>query len=306
MAKKVEVLDGAKGAWEQYGGGRRPIVNSYSRLEAGVYYLWESNSGTIFEPSNQFNDPVIDLPGLPNTFIREQIDKFWKNEAVYAENGFIHKRGILLYGPPGNGKTSVIADMIKKLVSEDGIVITVRRFSVASPAIQNLKKIEPKRKLMLLMEDMDTLLSGDYKSEEPHALSLLDGQSQVNGVVYVGTTNYPELLADRFIKRPGRFDLIIGMGNPSRETRQAYLEHVLPRVDHATTKMLAEKTEGLSLSYLREIASSYLCLEVPIEESVARLKANYEAKLKGGKMKTGGIGYVIGYEGGGETKAAGA
>src|SRR5271163_3657767 len=143
MAKKVEVLDGAKGAWEQYGGGRRPIVNSYSRLEAGVYYLWESNSGTIFEPSNQFIDPVIDLPGLPNTFILEEIDKFWKNEAVYAEYGFIDKRGILLYGPPGNGKTAVIADMILILKQKTANDITVRRFSVASPAIQNLKKIEP-------------------------------------------------------------------------------------------------------------------------------------------------------------------
>lgn len=296
---KTTKIPGSTGAWEAHGNGsgRRAIVNSYSHLEAGVYYLWESNSGIVYEPSKQFNDPVFDLPGLPNEFIRAQIDKFWNNEATYADNGFVHKRGILLYGPPGNGKSSVIASLIKKLVAEDGIVITVGSFRLASVAVQNLKKIEPKRKLMLLMEDMDTLLSGDYKSEEPHALSLLDGQAQVNGVVYVGTTNYPELLADRFIKRPGRFDLVIGMGNPIHETRHAYLKNVLPKVDAKTIAMIAAKTEGLSLSYLREIASSFLCLDVPIEESVGRLKANFTGKLKSSTQKNGSVGFKIGYDG---------
>jgi len=302
----VKKLEGSAGAWEAYSSGFRAIVNSYSRLKAGVYSLWESNSGIIYEPSKQFNDPVFDLPGLPNEFIRDQIDKFWKNEETYAENGFVHKRGILLYGPPGNGKSSVIASLIKKLVAEDGVVITVGRFGLASSAVQNLKKIEPKRKLMLLMEDMDTLLSGDYKAEEPYALSLLDGQAQVNGVVYVGTTNYPELLADRFIKRPGRFDLIIGMGNPIHATRLAYLQHVLPKVDPKTLAMIAEKTEGLSLSYLREIASSYLCLGVPIEESVSRLKTNYQSKLKSSTQKNGTVGFKIGYDGGSVDGAAAA
>jgi ATPase family associated with various cellular activities (AAA) len=291
--KKIE---GSTGAWEVYGSGRRPIVNSYSRLEAGVYYLWESSNGVIFEPNQQFNDPVLDLPGLPNKFIRDQVEEFWKNEHKYREHGFVHKRGILLYGPPGNGKSSVIASLVKNLIEQDGIVITVSRFSMASGAIQNLKKIEPQRKLMLLMEDMDTLLSGDYKTEEPYALSLLDGQAQVNGVVFIGTTNYPEQLADRFIKRPGRFDLIIGMGNPAKEAREAYLTHILPHVPKETIDFLAEKTEGLSLSYLREIAASYLCLNVPIEESVNRLKTNYEAKLKGSGFSMRTLGFTLGYE----------
>jgi len=284
-----------QGAWEQYGGGRRPIINCHTRLEAGVYYAWESSQGIIFSPSKQFNDPVLDLPGLPNEFIKDQIDKFWKNEALYQEHGFVHKRGILLYGPPGNGKSSVIAALIRKLIAEDGVVVTVSSYRVVSQGLQQLKQIEPNRKLMVLMEDMDTLLSGDAKGEEPYALSLLDGQAQVNGVVYVGTTNYPELLADRFIRRPGRFDLIIGMGNPIAITRKAYLNHILSKVSEEVVEMIVEKTEGLSLSYLREIASSYLCLGVPIEESVSRLKTAASSKYKGGKLNTGSVGFTIGY-----------
>jgi hypothetical protein len=289
-------IEGSTGAWESYGSGHRPIVNSFTRLKAGVYYLWEATSGVIFEPSGQFNDPILDLPGLPIKFIRDQVDEFWNNEHKYRDNGFVHKRGILLYGPPGNGKSSVIASLVKNLIAQDGIIITVSRFSLASGAIQNLKKIEPDRKIMLLMEDMDTLLSGEYKTEEPYALSLLDGQAQVNGVVYVGTTNYPEQLADRFIKRPGRFDLIIGMGNPIKETREAYLTHILPNISKEIIDLLVAKTEGLSLSYLREIAASYLCLGVPIEESVNRLKTNYEAKLKGSGFSTRTLGFTLGYE----------
>jgi SpoVK/Ycf46/Vps4 family AAA+-type ATPase len=284
------------GTWEPYNSGFKPVASTVDKLKAGVYYLWESAQGTIFEPSKQFNDPVFDLPGLPNEFIRTQVDQFWKSESTYKENGFVHKRGILLYGPPGNGKTSIIASLIKRLIEDDGVVVTIGQFSIAGPALQKLKKVEPNRKLMLLMEDMDTLLSGDHKIEEPHALSLLDGQWSVNGVVYVATTNYPELLADRFIKRPGRFDLIIGMGNPVAVTRRAYLENILPKVKPEIIEMIVAKTEGLSLSYLREIASGFLCLNIPIEESVARLKNNAASKLKS-KGNGGNVGFKIGYDG---------
>jgi ATPase family associated with various cellular activities (AAA) len=283
-------------SWERHGSSYKGVLAGAVSIPAGVYTTSEMSSGDVlFTLTKQNYDQVYNLPGLPIDFINAQIDKFWDSEALYEKYKFTHKRGVLLYGPPGNGKTCVIASLIEGLVKKDGVVLCVGEFSLAARALGVIKRVEPKRKVMTLIEDFDTLLSGDYRSEEPHALSMLDGQTQVNGVVHVATTNYPEALADRFIRRPGRFDLVIGMGMPVKQTRKAYFQKILNDENHPELEYLVDKTEGLSLSYLREIASTYLCLGIPIEETISRVKKNFSNPV--GKMSDGGqLGFKLGYE----------
>lgn len=285
----------AKPSWQKFAESYKIVHESATRLAAGVYTTATMQDGEIlFTPTKQNYDHIYNLPGLPIDFISDQVDKFWENAAIYEKYQFIHKRGILLYGPPGNGKTCVIAALIANLIKADGVILCIGEFSEAAKALRTIKRAEPRRRVMTLMEDMDTLLSGDYKSEEPHALSMLDGQTQVNGVVHVATTNYPEQLADRFIRRPGRFDLVIGMGMPVKQTRKSYFQKILKDDNHPELEYLVDKTEGLSLAYLREIASSYLCLGVPIEETVSRLKKNFSDKIK---ISDGSnLGFKLGYE----------
>lgn len=279
--------------WKKIDGLFQAIDSGTDSLPAGVYRAEDLSSGIWWNKVEQFGDKVFDLPGLPNEFIMDQVNKFWSKKDVYDHYNFVHKRGILLYGPPGNGKTSVISSLVKDIVSNDGVVLLVNYFSIASSALKMLRKVEPNRRVMTLMEDMDTLLSGDYKSQEPYALSLLDGQDQIQSVLHVATTNYPELLADRFIKRPGRFDLVIGMGNPLKETRKAYFQNILGDPNHPALDYLTDRTEGLSLAYLKEIASSYLCLDIPVEESVGRLKKAFTSKVT---TKPAHVGFKLGYE----------
>lgn len=285
----------AKPSWQKFSESYKIVHEAAGRLAPGVYTTSTMQDGEIlFTPSKQNYDHVYNLPGLPIDFISDQVNRFWESAAIYEKYQFIHKRGILLYGPPGNGKTCVIAALIANLVKADGVILCIGEFSEAAKALRTIKRVEPQRKVMTLMEDMDTLLSGDYKSEEPHALSMLDGQTQVNGVVHVATTNYPEQLADRFIRRPGRFDLVIGMGMPIKQTRKSYFQKILKDDNHPEIEYLVDKTEGLSLAYLREIASSYLCLNIPIEDTVSRLKKNFSSRIK---IADGSdLGFKLGYE----------
>jgi ATPase family associated with various cellular activities (AAA) len=288
-----------KGCWQERSGSYTAVKRSVGTLPPAVYTPSMDHDGYInFSPTNQYGDEIYDLPGLPIQLITNQISKFWEREEAYKKLGFVHKRGILLYGPPGNGKTCIIGSLIKNLVKAGGIAICVGEFSVASKALQLLKEIEPKRQVMTIMEDMDTLLSGDYRVEEPFALSMLDGQAQVNGVVHIATTNYPQQLADRFIRRPGRFDVVIGMGMPVKETRRAYFGHILGSKDHPEIQTLVEKTEGLPLSYLRDIAASYLCLDCPLDETLQRLKRNFKSQIK--IEDDSSVGFKLGYDEQGE------
>lgn len=269
-------------------------------LPSGTYWTYTSpfTGAMTYVPVESNSDTLLDLPGLPIGYILDQIKTFWSKGDEYKKYGFLQKRGILLYGPPGCGKSSVVGLLRKQLISRNGVIFTPGSgFDALAAGISDFRKVEPDRPIMTLVEDMETLLESSNGSNvaasEKAALSLYDGENQFNNVIHVATTNKPETLADRFIRRPGRFDIIIGIHAPSRETRDAYLKHICN--GHLTPKQasdILDKTEGLSLAYMREIASTYLVLGTPLEETIHRLQAQAKAKYS-----TNRTGFTIGFTG---------
>lgn len=292
---------GKQPIWKLDSDGHYSIVGNPHNgpLPAGSYRgMYTSGPPTwYFIPTKSNSDTLIDLPGLPIKYILDQIQTFWDKTDEYKKYGFLQKRGIMLYGPPGCGKSSITGLLLKQLFERNGVCFlgTTDGFSFLSSTIAEFRKVEPNRPIMTLVEDIETAFESSNGSNtaqsEKAALALYDGEQQFNNVVHVATTNKPELIADRFIRRPGRFDLIIGVHAPTRETREAYLKvicngHLTPK---QTTDIL-DKTEGLSLAYLREIASTYLVLGLPLDETIARLQA--QAKQKFTSSKTG---FTIGF-----------
>lgn len=265
-------------------------------LPPGVYSLDTEDGKKLFSPMRSPSDTPIDLPGLPSKYLLDQIKLFWHRADRYAKYNLLQKRGILLYGEPGCGKTSIITLLCKDLMDLGGIIFVIDDFDTAAVCIRHFRTIEPDRPIMTLMEDIEGVFKGEAGNREvKSALSLLDGQDQVNNIVHVATTNQPEDLADRFIKRPGRFDLIIGVHAPEKITREAYLRYVTQnQIPEDKLIELVEKTEGLSLAYLREIASTFLCLDIPLDETLTRLQKNF--KLKTLSKKHVKLGFSIGYE----------
>lgn len=269
-------------------------------LVPGVYKFLKIQGVPFFLKVTFQSDSPISLPGLPSDYILEQIKKFWESEETYKKFGLVHKRGILMYGPPGCGKTSIIKLLSDEILKLGGIVFLIESFQEASEFVSVFRSIEPTRPILTIQEDVENVFSGNEKAEEiKSALSFLDGQDQVNNIVHVATTNDPDEMADKFIKRPGRFDLIIGVFAPRAETREAYLRHVSKnQLSEEKIKEIVEKTEGLGLSYLRELMATNLCLGIPLDETLNRIRSNFKAKKltnKGEKIEN--VGFTIGYEG---------
>lgn len=293
----VEKETGLKSkGWASQGNVFHSVEDVRMTLPAGIYSLDTGDGKKYFTPMQSPSDQPISLPGLPCKYLLDQINLFWLRKERYQEYNFLQKRGILLHGAPGCGKTSIINLLCKDLIDANGIIFTIDDFEIASICIRHFRSVEPDRPIMTLMEDIEGVFRGDQgNSQVKAALSLLDGQDQVDNIIHIATTNEPGELADRFIKRPGRFDLVIGIHAPERDTRKAYLEHVTRgKVPQDKMMELIEKTDGLSLAYLREIASTYLCLDIPIDETLERLQKNFKLKTLG-KTKPK-LGFTLGYE----------
>lgn len=291
-------IEQKQAGWAVTNGTYRSVEDIRETLPPGIYTLDIEDGHKLYTPVTAPADLAIDLPGLPSKYLLDQIKLFWSRADRYAKYNLLQKRGILLYGEPGCGKTSIISLLGKDLISIGGVIFLIDDFATASVCIQHFRSVEPDRPIMTLMEDIEGVFKGDQGNREVKAaLSLLDGQDQVNNIVHIATTNQPEDLADRFIKRPGRFDLVIGIHAPQADTRRAYLQYVCKnQIPADKLEELVGKTEGLSLAYLREIASTYLCLDIPVDETLERLQKNFKSKmLKGGK-KLAKVGFSIGYE----------
>ena len=97
------------------------------------------------------------------------------------------------------------------------------------------------------------------------------GVKQINNVVYIGTTNYPEKLAERISSRPSRFDRRYQIDLPSSDIRKAYLENKLGK-ESKDISDIVKKTEGMSLAHLKELVISVKIFGSSFKEAIEQLE----------------------------------
>jgi AAA+ superfamily predicted ATPase len=257
-----------------------PTDNSITQqaLDPGVYNIrTQEGVGAYLFKKNLTLDELVDLPMEEGVKVIEGIDKFWKRKEKFAEYGYTYKRGVLLYGAPGNGKSCLINKLCKQLVEDlKGIVIYLSSGAELGLyyhfSSEILRIIEPDRKLIVVMEDIDGMIA--YKDNETTLLNILDGVNQLDNVVYIATTNYPESLSARILNRPSRFDLRIEVKAPTPECRRIYLEaklkeHDLKEID---LNQWVEQTEGMSMAHLGELIKSVIIIGNDFDETIETLK----------------------------------
>lgn len=243
--------------WAQSGDAFFPVTEVVQELPPGAYRCRISNQGPYLEKMPIEIDNLLHLPDGAVECLLEEFKKFWTLRKNFSERGFTFKRGILMWGPPGSGKTSAIWQMTQELVRlHRGVVVFVEDPNLASMCIGVLRRIEPERPMITIMEDLDALVQrhGDHGY-----LALLDGETQISNVVHVGTTNYPELLDKRFVDRPSRFDTIMHVGMPSAQAREAYFLAKEQSLDDITLRRWVSRTEDYSIAHLREVIIAVKC-----------------------------------------------
>lgn len=267
---------------------------SAGELPVGAYVIQSTPDGIFFESKTLLTDTLIDLGNSNSLRVIEGIKLFWKRRERFLQRGILYKRGILMWGPPGSGKTATLALLVEDLIRQGGIVLLVQHPALAVQGLRQLRKIEPTRPLIVVLEDVEEIISS---FGEHDLLALLDGEHQTDNVVNIATTNYPEHLGARIINRPSRFDEVVKIGMPSAEMREAYLHHVLrTEREEYPIGLWVEDTEGMSIAHLKELVVAVTCLEQPYEEVISRLKTMKTTPRS--SMYDGSIGFASPSNGG--------
>ncbi|MFM7009494.1 MAG: AAA family ATPase [Betaproteobacteria bacterium] len=249
----------------------RGAEETYDKLPAALYRTGVDNYGNpLLLKQKHDTDGLLELPDDASATILREFDTFWERNEAFRSRGFLHKRGFLLWGPPGSGKTSCVNILIKRLVTDrSGIVLFLDNPGVAAHVLRMVRMIEPERPMVCVMEDLDALVS-NYGEHE--YLSLLDGEAQVDRVAFVATTNYPERLDRRFCDRPSRFDTIQYIGMPMSDARMAYLRAKEPSLTEQELTEWTRLTDGFSLAHLKELIVAVKCLGQSFKAALDRLE----------------------------------
>ncbi|MFQ5598244.1 MAG: proteasome ATPase [Nitrospiria bacterium] len=248
-----------------------PIMNEH--ISVGDHLLFDARSGYVLEklPKSEIEEVVLeeipdvtydDIGGLDNQLelVRDAVELPFLHPTLFSEHKLLPPKGVLLYGPPGCGKTliakAVAASISKKLGDRSGKEIRSFFLHVKGPELLNKYVGESERQIrevfkkakeraeaghpvIVFFDEMDALfrtrgtgVSSDMEATiVPQFLSEIDGVEQLRNVIVIGATNRQDLL-DPAILRAGRLDIKIKIERPDKDAAIAifhkYLTDDLP------------------------------------------------------------------------------
>lgn len=276
-------------------------------VDAGMYDLRVAEGiGFYMLKREMYLDDLLEFPSKIHRTVLDSIKGFWKRKAKFNEYGFAFKRGILLHGRAGSGKSCIISLCVKYVIDElNGVVIPLNNMQdlelYAKAIPETFRVIEKERPIVIILEDIEGLCSNS--SSETQLLNVLDGLDQLENVVYLATTNYIEHLKERIINRPSRFDRRIYVPFLNYEDRLFYFQKKLKESDLKITdiKRWATDTEGLSVAHLAELIKSVIIFGSDYEETLNILRemnnfsALHSSQYEKDSQKIGFYKYEVNY-----------
>ncbi|KAK5135082.1 hypothetical protein LTR08_005607 [Meristemomyces frigidus] len=219
---------------------------------------------------SHWEDVILD-EGMKKAIISD-VDTFYDSRDTYERLRVPWKRGIIYYGPPGNGKTISIKATMNQLYNRSPSVPTLYVKSLSSYmgpeySINTIFTLARRTApCYLVFEDLDSMITDAVRS---YFLNAVDGISKNDGILMIGSTNHLDRLDPGIAKRPSRFDRKYLFPNPSEEERTMYIKYWQSKLSDnedldfpdKLCPAVAKITPGFSFAYLQEaVVASLLAL----------------------------------------------
>lgn len=265
-----------------------PASMTQVAITPGVYEIGASPEiGLYFKKIPVKTEGLLKFPDSNSDKVVSEISKFWERADLFDKYGLSFKRGILLYGPPGSGKSCTIQLIMKDVISKGGIAVSFTEPHLFIQGLRVLRQIQPKCPVVTIMEDVESILENYSESE---ILNILDGVNNVDYTVFLATTNYPQRLGARIVNRPSRFDKRFRISHPKAEARKMYFEHLVAdckdddlspeeRMKHLGIDLerWVKDTAEMSLAHLKELFIAVVILGDDYKDAINALSSMKEA-----------------------------
>ncbi len=276
--EKQITSDAKVSQWSEINGAIIPVNNTFSKLDKGRYSINFSNDlGMYFRKEIVELNKLYRLPNEATDIIMNDISKFWTLEEIYKAYQRVFRRNYLIYSAPGTGKTSLIHLMCEELIEKyNGLVFSLNTGSEIESfpeAVKRIRKIEPDRKIIGIIEDIDTFVE-QSSSLNTLILNILDGNLKLGGLVMIATTNHIEYLESRYTNRPSRFDIVQEFPLPNDDSRRMFIEKtVLPKdLEKIDLECWVKRTKGFTIDHINELILLYFVFGHDEEESFERIE----------------------------------
>jgi ATPase family protein associated with various cellular activities (AAA) len=169
------------------------------------------------------------------------------------------KRGLLLFGPPGTGKTHTTRYLIGQMSGYTRLMLTGRALRAIGSAAELARDLQP---AVIVLEDVD--LIAEDRSFGPGSspvlfdlLDAMDGAAADADLLFVLTTNRADLLEPALAARPGRVDVAVEIDLPDADARRRlfdlYARGVPLQMSDSEVAEVIERTDGVTASFLKEL-----------------------------------------------------
>jgi AAA+ superfamily predicted ATPase len=250
---------------------------------------WDQNSSLHKAIQGSTFDNLVLRGGLKEA-IHADLERFFASRETYQSLGVPWKRGILLTGPPGNGKTHTIKALVNRLgkpclyaksfrseqrLEETNIRLIFQKARRASPCL-------------LVLEDLDSLVTEQNRS---FVLNEIDGFALNQGIAIVATTNHPEKLDPAIVERPSRFDRKYQFDRPGAPERAEYTRQwsrSLPenlQLDDEGIDEIVALTHGFSFAHLKELFLSSIMARAAVDDMTMRQIITDHARTLGEQIR---------------------
>lgn len=259
----------------------RRELDEFARPEAcgsNVIHLRDARDASTAETAGGFQD-VGGLEHVKKQLRRKLIDP-QQHHGILARFGRRSGGGVLLYGPPGCGKTMIVkaaaVEAKARIVAVEVAQILVNSIGGSEKRIANAFDEAREMKPCILFFDEVEALAGRRGHGTPLQASIVstfltafDGMAERNDGIFVAAATNTPWAVDTAFRRPGRFDRTLFVPPPDREARRSILASLLARMPIGETldiDQLVERTAWFSGADLRALVES--AVDEAIEDSL--------------------------------------